>query len=97
MPIYFHRKPNVNEVDNHKITGVTIDCNLSWSCSHVTASRKGTSKKNCQLSTIKYFLNLHARNYSFMPEFSVSTITDQRCENALKPLIGLHKRLLDLE
>ena len=31
MPIYFHRKLNVYEIDSCKVLGVTIDCNLSWS------------------------------------------------------------------
>ena len=44
----------VNEVDNHKILGVTIDYNLSWS-SHVTALCKSISKKIDQLSKIKHF------------------------------------------
>ena len=42
----------VNAVDNHKVLGVTIDCNLSWS-RHVTASCKSTSKKIYQRSEIK--------------------------------------------
>ena len=33
-------------------------------------------------------------NLSFMPVLSPSSITDRRCENALKPLISLHKKAL---
>ena len=54
----------VNEVDNHKVLGVTIDCNLPWS-SHMTALCKSISKKIYQLSKIKHFLNLHARKLFF--------------------------------
>ena len=59
----------VNEVDNHKVLGVTTDCSLSWS-SHVTALCKSISKKIYQLSKIKHFLNLHARkkkNHAHIP------------------------------
>ena len=54
----------VNEVDNHKVLGLTIDCSLSWS-SHVTALCKSISRKIYQLSKIKHFLNLHARKLFF--------------------------------
>ena len=39
MPIYLHRKLNVDEIDSCKVLkfcNVTIDCSLSWS-SHLTA------------------------------------------------------------
>ena len=68
----------VNEDDNHTVLGVTIGCNLSWS-SHVTASCKSISKKIDQLSKIKHFLHLHARNYFVIPIFNPLLTTDRRC------------------
>ena len=65
----------VNEVDNHKVLGVTIDCNLSWS-SHVTALCKSISKKIYQLSKIKHFLNLRARKIFFNAH--IQSIIDYR-------------------
>ena len=63
-PPIFLGYQTVNEVDNHKVLGDTIDCNLSWS-SHGTALCKSISRKMYQLSKIKYFLNLHARKLFF--------------------------------
>ena len=88
----------VNEVDNHKVLGVTIDCNLSWS-NHVTALCKSISKKIYQLSKIKLFLNLHARKLHFHAHIQSiidygSTLSDSANANTLKPLVSLHKRAL---
>ena len=54
----------VNEVDSHKVLGVTNDCSLSWS-SHVTALYKSIPKKIYKLSKLNYFLNLPARKLSY--------------------------------
>ena len=88
----------MNEVDKHKVLGVIIDCNLSWS-SHVTALCKSISKNIYQLSKIKHFLNLyvgklfvHAQIQSIIDYGS--TLWDSASANTLKPLVSLHKRAL---
>ena len=88
----------VSEVDNHKVLGVTIDCNLSWS-SDVTALGKSISKKIYQLSKVKHFLNLHARKLFVHAHIQSiidygSTLWDSANANTLKPLVSLHKRAL---
>ena len=88
----------VNEVDNHKVLGVTIDCNLSWS-SHMTALCKCISKKVYQLSKIKHFVNLHARKLFCHTHIQSiidygSTMWNSASAKALKPLVSLHKRAL---
>ena len=89
----------VNEVDNHKVLGVTIDCNLSWT-SHVTALCKSTSMKIYQLPKIKHFLNHHARicvcvcaHIQSIIDYG-STLWDSARANTLKPLVSLHKKAL---
>ena len=91
-------KQTVNEVDNHKVLGVTIDCNLSWS-SHMTALCKSISKKVYQLSQIKHFLNLHARKLFCHAHIQSiidyrSTLWNSASANTLKPLVSLHKRAI---
>ena len=73
----------VNEVDDHTVLGVTIDCNLSWS-SHVTALCKRISKKIYQLSKVRHFLNLHARKL-FVHAHIQSTLWDSANATTLTP------------
>ena len=73
-------------------------CSLFWS-NHVTALCKSISKKNCQLSKIKHFLNLHARKLFLHAHIQSiidygSTLRDLASANTLKPLANLHKRAL---
>ena len=89
----------VNEVDNHKVLGVTIDCNPSWSDCHVTALCKSISKKIYQLSKIKHIWNLHARKLFVHAHIQPiidygSTLWDSASANTLIPLVSLHKRAL---
>ena len=87
----------VNEVDNHKVLGVTIDCNLSCS-SHGVALCQSASKKIYQLSKIKHFLNLHARKNIAHIQSIIdyrSTLWDSASASALKPLVSLHRRALN--
>ena len=86
------------EVDNHKVLGVTTDSNLSWS-SHMTALCQSTSKKMYQLSKIEHFLNLDARKIFFhahiQPTINYrSMLWDSASANTLKPMFGLHLRVL---
>ena len=65
----------------------------------MTALCKSISKKNCQLSKIKHFLNLHARKLFLHAHIQSiidygSTLRDLASANTLKPLANLHKRAL---
>jgi len=91
-------KQTVNEVDSHKVLGVTIDCTPSWS-SNVTALCKSISKKIYQLSKIKHILNFHARKLFFHAHIQSildygSKLWDTASANTLQPLVSLHKRAL---
>lgn len=86
----------VEEVESHKVLGVTIDNNLSWS-HHINALCKTTSKKVFQLTKIKHFLNLYTRKLFFQAHIQssmdyASTLWDSSSANTLKPLVSLHKR-----
>ena len=90
----------IDEVDNHKVLGVTIDNNLSWT-NHLTSLCKRICVKTHQLSKIKHFLNLHSRNLFFKTQIQSlidysSTLWDTASANTLKPLIRLHKRAIKL-
>ena len=90
----------VEEVCSHKVLGVMIDNNLSWS-DHITMLCKIISKKIYQLSKIKHFLNLHTRRIFFFAYIEsylnyASTIWDMASENIMKPLLSLHRRALKL-
>ena len=59
MPLYIGNEKIV-EVATHKVLGVIIDNNLSWT-NHVNEPTKRVSQKLYQLAIIKHFLNAHAR------------------------------------
>ena len=63
MPLYIGNEKIV-EVATHKVLGVTIDNNLSWT-NHVNELTKRDSQKLHQLAKIKHFLNAHARKLFF--------------------------------
>ena len=68
----------VNEVDNHNVVGVTIDCNLS-SSSHLTALCKVFPRKCTSYIKLNSFWSFMPANYFFMPIFSPSSTTDRHC------------------
>lgn len=88
----------IQEVTTHKVLGVTIDNNLSWS-PHIKSLCKHISQKLFQLSKIKNFLDIKARKQYYHAFISssinyASTLFDLCSENVLKPLGRLHKRSL---
>ena len=88
----------LEEVDAHKLLGLTIDKNLSWS-SHVSYLTKKLSRKVFQLNRIKHFLDQHTRKLFFhayiQPDIDyASTCWDLASQNCLKPLQRLYKRSL---
>ena len=105
MPLYIGNEKIV-EVATHKVLGVTIDNNLSWT-NHVNELTKRVSQKLQKLqklqkiAKIKHFLNAHARKLFFHAHIQpiidyASTLWDSASANTLKPLVSIHKRALKL-
>ena len=87
MPLYIGNEKIV-EVTTHKVLGVTIDNNLSWT-NHVNKLTKRVSQKLNQLTKIKHFLNVHARKLFFHAHIQpiidyASTLWDSASANTLK-------------
>ena len=98
-PLYI-RGQKLEEVTSHKVLGVTIDNNLSWS-EHVIELGKRISKRIYQLRKIKHFLNLHSRKLFFHAHILslinyASTLWDNTSETNLKHISRLHKRAIKL-
>ena len=94
----------IEEVQNHRVLGVTIDNNLAWT-PHVNTLCKKISTKVFQLSKIffffflvlismqgKYFFSAHIQS---LIDYG-STLWDSASNNSLKPLHSLYKRALKL-
>ena len=99
MPLYIGNEKIV-EVATHKVLGVTIDNNLSWT-NHINELTKLVSQKLYKLAKIKHFLNAHARKLFFHAHIQpiidyASTLWDSASANTLKPLLSIHKRALKL-
>ena len=94
-------KDNITEeVQNHRMLGVTIDNNLAWT-PHVNTRCKKISTKVFQLSKKNVFVNFHARKIFFSAHIQSlidygSTLWDSASNNSLKPLHSLYKRALKL-
>ena len=90
----------IEETTTHKVLGVIIDNNLSWS-PHITHLCKVIPSKVFQLSKVKHFLNFHARKLFFHAHIQAcldygSTLWDSACVSTHKPLVSLHRRALKL-
>ena len=90
----------VEETNSHKVLGIIIDNNLSWSL-HIAYLCKVVSSKVFQLFKIKHFLNFQARKLFFHAHIQAcldygSTVWDSACVSTLKPLVSLHRRALKL-
>ena len=100
MPLYIGNEKIV-EIATHKVLGVTIDNNSSWT-NHVNELTKCVSQKLYQLTKIISFLNAHARklkkNYAqIQPIIDYAlTLWDSASAGTLKPLVSIHKRALKL-
>jgi hypothetical protein len=88
----------LKEVPNHKLLGVTIDNNMSWS-EHVKILSKSIARKTFQLSRIKNYLNLHTRKLFYTAYIQsaidyASTLWDSASGNVMKPLISIQRRAI---
>ena len=91
MPLYTGNEKSV-EVATHKVLGITIDNNVSWT-NHVNELTKRVSQKLYKLAKIKHFLNAHARKLFFHAHIQpvidyASTLWDSASANTLKPLVS---------
>jgi hypothetical protein len=89
----------LKEVPNHKLLGVTIDNNMSWS-EHVKILSKSIARKTFQLSRIKDFLNLHTRKLLYTAYIQsaidyASTLWDSASGYVMKPLISIQRRAIN--
>ena len=90
----------IQEVQNHKVLGIIIDNNLSWT-PHMNTLCKKISTKVFQLSRLKHFVNFRVRKLFFTSHIQSlidygSTLWDSASQNTLKPLHSLHRRALKL-
>ena len=90
----------IQEVQNYKVLGITIDNNLSWT-PHINALCKKISIKVFQLSRLNHFVNFRVRKLFFTSHIQSlidygSTLWDSASQNTLKPLHSLHRRALKL-
>ena len=90
----------MEEVDHHKILGVIVDNNLSWSY-QLSMLCKQLSRKVYQLSRIKHFLDIDSRKLFFNAYIQshinyASTLWDSASGKNLKPLFSLYRRSLKL-
>ena len=88
----------LDEVQIHKVLGITLDNNLTWS-SQIRNLCKTVSQKVFQLSKIKHFLDLESRKHFYYAHIQscmdyASTLFDTCSASTLKPLTRLHKRAI---
>ncbi|PVD25301.1 hypothetical protein C0Q70_15801 [Pomacea canaliculata] len=89
---------SITEVQFHKLMGVTIDNNLSWS-QHISTTSKNISKKVYQLSRIKHFLDTHTRKLFYLTHIQsvidyASTLWDSASGSSMKPLASVQRRAI---
>ena len=98
IPSIHLNNQNIEEVNYHKVLGVTIDNNLSWS-NHISNLCKIASSKLYQFSKIKHFLDLNSRKLFFQSNIQslfdyASSLWDNASKNILKPLHSIHRRAI---
>lgn len=100
LPSLYIGNDKIEEVSNHKILGITIDNNLSWS-THIKNISKNITSKSYQLRKIKHFLTQQARKIFFTSYIQssidyASTLWDQASNNLIKSVVSVHKRAVKL-
>ena len=98
-PLFISNHP-VEIVNSHKVLGLTIDCNLSWS-NHSSILCNSLAKKVYQFNKIKHFLDINARKLFFYAYIQssidyCSSLWDSASENALKFVFSLHRRAIKI-
>ena len=98
-PLFIDKK-EIEKVDSHKILGVIIDKDLTWT-DHIMSLGKRLSNKLLQLSKIKNILDSHSRKLFFcghvLPVIDyASTLWDNCSDTNLKFIHRLYKTALKL-
>ena len=98
FPSLFIKSKQIEEVNSHKILGIVLDKDLTWS-EHIAALAKKLSQKIYQLSKIKHFLDIHSRKLFFHAHIQsrisyASTLWDNASETHLKCISRLYKRAI---
>ena len=96
MPSIYIGGNCLQEVHYHKLLGVTIDNNLTWS-NHINNLCKVVSQKVFQLSKIKHFLDKDSRKCFYYAHIQshidyASSLFDSCKSTVMKPLTRIHKR-----
>ena len=96
----FADQQSIEEVHSHKVLGVIIDTEFSWS-NHISFLGKTLAVRISQLAKVKYFLDLHSRSMFFNAHILTlidyaSTLWDSANESNLRFIFHLHKRALKL-
>ena len=99
LPLFIG-KQTIEEVNSHKVLGVIIDRDLSWS-NHIFFLGKRLAVKKSELVKVKHFLDLHSRSMFFYAHILTlidyaSTLWDSASESNLWFIFRLHKRALKL-
>ena len=98
QPFFIGKQPL--EVHLHKVLGVIIDRDLSWS-NHISFLGKRLAVKISQLAKVKHFLDLHSRSLFFYAHILTlidyaSTLWDSASESNMRFIFRLHERALKL-
>ena len=93
--LLFIGKQTIDEVHSHKVLGVIIDRDLSWS-NHISFLGKRLAVKISQLAKVKHFLDLHSTSMFFSAHILTvidyaSTLWDNASESNLRFMFRLHK------
>ena len=62
LPSKYVNRHKIEEVDSHKLLGITLANNLTWS-NHISLLSKRVAHKIFQLTKIKHFLDLNAQKH----------------------------------
>ena len=93
-------KQIIEEVHSHKVLGVIIDRDLSWS-NHISFLGKRLAVRISQLAKVKHFLDLYSRSVFFSAHILTlidytSMLWDSASESNLRCIFHLHKQALRL-
>ena len=98
LPNIYVNNTKIDEVQSHKILGVTIENNLNWDV-YIGDLVERLNYREKQLSRIKHFIDLNTRKIFFHAFIGssidyASTLWDKSSDNKLRPLNVIYKRII---